>query len=388
MKNIRLLVSGLVIVIVLSLVYVYLRDRSKNDADTLRVSGNIEVTQAELAFRIGGHVEKRLVDEGEKVRSGSVVAVLDKADLERDEEMKRADLATAQAALAELQAGTRPEEVAGARASARKAEAFVQELKRGSRPQEIEAAKARVAAARAEKTRLEVNFHRAEELFRTQTISAQEFDLARESYRSAAANLKETEDQLSLAKEGPRLEEIEQAQAALAQARSQLDLAVNGPRKETIEQAVARVEQARAALGLSRTRLGYATLVSPLAGIVLSKDTEPGEYVAPGTPIVTVADVKNVWLRAYVSETDLGRVKIGQRVQVTTDTYPGKIYDGRLSFISAEAEFTPKNVQTEKERVKLVYRVKIDIPNPSMELKPGMPADARIMLLEETGGTK
>lgn len=122
---------------------------------------------------------------------------------------------------------------------------------------------------------------------------------------------------------------------------------------------------------------------APLAGVVLSENVEPGMYVAAGTPVVTVGDLVNVWLRAYINETDLGRVKVGQPVRVTTDTYPGEHYEGRVSFIASQAEFTPKNVQTEKERVELVYRVKVDIENPHMELKPGMPADGEILL----GGT-
>jgi len=112
----------------------------------------------------------------------------------------------------------------------------------------------------------------------------------------------------------------------------------------------------------------------------LSKNVEPGEYVAPGTPVVTVGELEDPWLRAYINETDLGRVKLGQRVQVTTDSYPDKKYEGRISFIASQAEFTPKNVQTEKERVKLVYRIKVDLTNPNLELKPGMPADAEILL--------
>ena len=100
----------------------------------------------------------------------------------------------------------------------------------------------------------------------------------------------------------------------------------------------------------------------------------------PGTPVITVGDLKKVWLRGYINETDLGRVKVGQKVRVTTDTYPDRIYRGLISFIASQAEFTPKNVQTKKERVKLVYRIKVDIPNPNLELKPGMPADAKILL--------
>jgi HlyD family secretion protein len=119
---------------------------------------------------------------------------------------------------------------------------------------------------------------------------------------------------------------------------------------------------------------------SPLLGLVLSNSAEPGEYVAAGMPIVTVGDIKNVWLRAYVDETDLGRTKVGQRVRITTDTYPRRVYEGRISFIASEAEFTPRNVQTKKERVKLVYRVKVGVRNPKMELKAGMPADAEIVV--------
>jgi HlyD family secretion protein len=185
---------------------------------------------------------------------------------------------------------------------------------------------------------------------------------------------------LALAKAGSREHRIQQAEAAKRQAEAELALVLEGPRAEQIAQATARRKQAEAALRLAETKAGYARLVSPMRGVVLSKNVEPGEYVAPGTPVVTVGDLGHPWLRAYINETDLGRVKHGQRVRVTTDTYPGKVYEGRVSFIASEAEFTPKNVQTEKERVKLVYRIKIDIPNPKMELKPGMPADAEILL--------
>ena len=181
-------------------------------------------------------------------------------------------------------------------------------------------------------------------------------------------------------REGPRKEAIEQARAAWLQAQQRYELVRKGPRKETIEQARARAEQARQALAVAETRLSYTTLSSPLTGVVLSKNIEPGEYVAAGTPIVTVGDLEHPWLRAYINETDLGRVKVGQRVRVTADTFPGKAYEGHVSFISSQAEFTPKSVQTEKERVKLVYRIKVEIANPNMELKPGMPADAEILL--------
>jgi HlyD family secretion protein len=121
-------------------------------------------------------------------------------------------------------------------------------------------------------------------------------------------------------------------------------------------------------------------LYAPSAGVVTVRQAELGEVVAPGSPVVTLADLDHIWLRAYVAETDLGRIAWGQNVTISTDTYPGKQYHGRISFISSDAEFTPKSVQTTKERVTLVYRIKIDIDNPTHELKPGMPADARIDL--------
>jgi HlyD family secretion protein len=160
----------------------------------------------------------------------------------------------------------------------------------------------------------------------------------------------------------------------------QLTLLRKGPRKEKIEQARSRLQEARERLKLGETRLGYATLTSPISGVVLSENVEPGEYVMSGTPVVTIGDLEHPWVRVYINETDLGRVKVGQAARVTTDTYPSKIFEGRVSFIASEAEFTPKQVQTEKERVKLVFRVKITVSNPNMELKPGMPADADILL--------
>ena len=129
---------------------------------------------------------------------------------------------------------------------------------------------------------------------------------------------------------------------------------------------------------MSRIRLSYTVLKAPFNGIVLVRQAELGEVISPGTPIVTLADLAHIWLRVYLPETDLGRVRWGQDADIRTDTYPGKVYHGRVSVISSEAEFTPKSVQTEQERVTLVYRVKIDVENPNYELKPGMPADAYI----------
>src|SRR3972149_6241159 len=179
-----------------------------------------------------------------------------------------------------------------------------------------------VAAAQAEAERLSREFIRAKALHARDVISRQELERAQAAFEIAEERRKEARESLLLVEEGARREQIDQARA--------------------------RVRQAKEALELARTRLSYATVASPLAGVVLSKNAEPGDYVAAGTPVVTVGDLADVWLRAYIEETELGRVKVGQPVDVTADTYPGKTYAGRISFIAPQAEFTPKSVQTRK----------------------------------------
>jgi HlyD family secretion protein len=173
---------------------------------------------------------------------------------------------------------------------------------------------------------------------------------------------------------------LKRAEAKFSADQQRYGEAVEGSRKEDIAIARANLVQANASLGLSRVNLDYTILRAPAAGVITVREAELGEVVSPGSPVVTVADLDHIWLRAYIAETDLGRVHWGQDASVTTDTYAGKQYHGRISFISSTAEFTPKSVQTYKERVTLVYRIKIDIENPNHELKPGMPADARIDL--------
>jgi HlyD family secretion protein len=271
------------------------------------------------------------VDEGQTVQEGQVLARLDAKDLEQTMAMREADSAVTRAALAELQAGSRKEE--------------------------IEAAKAALDQAAADLRRLEPDDARILDLHQKGIVSDRDYEATHAALEAARAKVHQAEQQYTLVKKGPRPEDIEQGRA--------------------------RNEQAQQALALAQTQLGYATLTAPFAGVVLSKNVEPKEYVSPGTAVVTIGNLSNVWMRAYIEETDLGRVKVGQRAILTTDTFPGKKYEGRVSFVASEAEFTPKSVQTQKERVKLVYRIKIDAPNPAMELKPGMPADAEIMVGEE-----
>jgi HlyD family secretion protein len=380
MKKKRLLLGAAAIALVSFLGYHLTLGKPGKSPAVIYVSGNIEVVDADVSFKIPGRVLERLVSEGDNVRAGQIVARLDSADLAQEVGLRKAEMEGASAALAELVAGSRPEEIAQADAATQGAQSRLDELTAGSRAQEVAAAEASVAAARADLEQAKAESDRQTRLYRKEVISSREYEVAQTAWETAKARLQETEERLKLIQEGPRKEQIDQARARLTEVKERLALVRKGPRRESIEQAQARLQQAREALALAQTRLGYATLTSPLSGLVLSENVEPGEYVSPGTPVVTVGGLDSVWVRAYINETDLGHVKVGQQVRVTTDTYPGKIYQGRISFLSSVAEFTPKNVQTAKERVKLVYRIKIDIANPNMELKPGMPADAEIAL--------
>lgn len=365
----------------LGLGYTQLRAKWDQKArGVIKVSGNFEVTEAEVSFKIPGKVQERFVDEGDLVERDQPIAKLEDADILQEVAIRRAEVQAVQAQLLELERGSRPEEIAQAHAAMERAKAHLSELLAGSRPQEIKAAEATLSRTRAELERLKADHERQKQLFQRGVISAREYEGVLSAYRMAEAQVKEAEERLKLVQEGPRKEQVAQAKAAFKEAQERYLLVLQGPRKETIEAARARLEQARAALAAAETRLGYTLIISPLTGVVLSKNVEPGEYVAPGTPVVTVGDLENIWLRAYIDEPDLGRVRLGQKVLVTTDTYPGKRYEGRITFISSQAEFTPKNVQTERERVKLVYRVKIRVENPNLELKPGMPGDAEILL--------
>lgn len=323
----RIIIGLIVALAAAAAIFAFVR-RPKENGNALRVSGNIEVTDVDVSFRVPGRVVARPVDEGMQVQPGTLVAVLDTSTFQHDVEVNTGALDAARAQLAELEHGSRPEDIRSARAA--------------------------LAAAQADAERWRKEQARERAMLADGILSRQSFEVTDASYKTAQ-------------------QRVEQAAQAL-------QLAEKGPRQETIDQARAGVEQARAALANARTQLSFTTLASPTAGTVVARHTEPGEQVAAGTPIVTVADLRNVWMRAYVDETDLGRIHLGQKVRVTSDTYPGKVYDGTITFISPEAEFTPKTVQTEKERVKLVYRVKITIDNRKLELKPGMPADGEIVL--------
>jgi HlyD family secretion protein len=202
---------------------------------------------------------------------------------------------------------------------------------------------------------------------------------------SLTAMLRQAEERYSLMKEGARTEDIAGARAEVARAQAAVKTAeANRLELERKEQELsarkAEIERSRAQEGISESQLDDTAVYAPMDGVVLVKSAEVGEVLAAGTNVMTIGDIDHPWLRAYINETDLGRVKLGQKVNLSTDSFANKTYTGHVGFIASEAEFTPKQIQTKEERVKLVYRIKIDVENSSHELKSNMPVDAEIIL--------
>jgi len=286
-------------------------------SNSILVSGDIEAHTSSLSFK---GVQARLVDlpfdEGKSVKAGTVLAVLDSRDLTQQVAVAQANLTTEQ----------------------RQIDAAVQN---------VDAARKTVVADQATLALRQNDLRRAEGLVAQGFVSDASLDATRTAVVQARAAL-ERDQALLLAAE--RQVSVTQAAAATGD--------------KTLE--------------LNRIQQGYATLSAPFDGVIVSRQAELGEVMAPGTPVLTLADLDHVWLRAYLNETDMGRVRLGQEVSVHSDAYPQKSFKGHISFIASQAEFTPKSVETHAERVTLVYRIKIDLENPDHWLLPGMPADATL----------
>lgn len=355
------------------------------------VSGNIELTEVNIAFKTAGRLIERNVDEGDAVKAGQVIARLDRDQLVAQRGRETAALASSESQLSqaetslEWQKQTMAADIETRKADVGAAEARLAELKNGSRPQEKLDAKAAVDSAASEVDRSKKDWDRAQTLFKNDDISASQFDQYRNRFESAEALHKQVKEREGLVLAGPRAEQIAAQEAQVARARGALKTAEANQleikrREQELTTRHADIASSRANLALIDSQLSDTVAASPVDGVVLVKAADVGEVLAPGTTVVTVGDIEHPWLRGYVNETDLGKVKLGSKAKVTTDSYPGKIYSGHVSFISSEAEFTPKQIQTQQERVKLVYRIKIELDNPRHELKSNMPADAEIVL--------
>jgi multidrug resistance efflux pump len=380
------------------------------DDTTIIASGFIEGEEVIVAPEVSGRVDEMLVDRGDKVAEGDVLVRLDDEVLQSQRLEAEAGLAAAQANLARVKTGARPEEIAAARAALAQAEA-----ERDGAAQAVILAQEAISNPLALDT--EINAARTQVSLAEQGVEMAEAELAEIDLwygiyvgdggdtertwslrvQAAQAVLAQAEAELVgaqrylsvlLATRDNPLEleaqlhaaemehELAEAQVTLAQAA--LDELEAGPTAEDVAIAEAGVRQAEAAVRLVDAHIAQLTLTAPMDGIVTSRSAQVGETATAGSPLLTVANLDEVTLVIYVSENRVGQVRLNQQVEVQVDSFPSQVFLGQVSSIAGEAEFTPRNVQTQEERVNLVFAVKVTIPNDNQKLKPGMPADATI----------
>ena len=365
---------------------VYLGQREARLGE-LFYSGTIEATEANLAFQAGGRVVRVIVREGQAVVKGQVLAELDRAEYEARFEQAMANVARYRELQKQLQTllevyeKSLPLEVDRAEAGVRALSSQLEELLSGNRAQDVEGARQAFLKAEAVMEEARKNRDRYDQLFNMEIASEKEWDAERLKYETALRDYEQRREAYDLAKEGPRREAIETARARLSEGKAALNNARNDLKRieaarRDVESARQQVRAGEAALAQAKIQVEYTELKAPFPGIITSRNVEPGEVVTPSREVITLADLSRVDLKIFVGETEIGKVKQGQSVDVKVDTFPDKVYKGVVTFISPEGEFTPKIIQTHKERVKLVYLVKISLPNPDLELKTGMPADA------------
>jgi len=304
------------------------RHQQSNDGQSLVLYGNIDIREVNLAFNTSQRIISMNASEGDKVRQGQVLARVDSRYLQADVDQAKARVAAQQQVLDALKAGTRPQAIR------------VMEAK-------VDASKVALENARR-------SYRRLQNLATRDMTSQQQLDDAQAAMRTASAKLRAD--------------------------RESLKLGLEGPRKQDIAAAAATLDADRATLKLTRDRLDDAVLRAPADGVIRNRILEPGDMASPQQPVYTLALTRPLWVRAYVPESDLGRIHPGMAAEVTTDSAPEKHYKGRVGFISPTAEFTPKTVETPEVRTTLVYQVRINIDHPDNGLRLGMPATVRIDL--------
>lgn len=322
----RVLVMALLLALALG-AWSYLQ-RGGGDEGVLHLFGNVDIREVDLAFNNSEHIDTILVQEGDRVQRGQL--------------------------LARLHRERRQAEVAAARARVEAQRAVLLRLETGTRPEEVRQAQAKVDAAKARVEDAEITFKRTRKLEKNSAASRQAVDDAQAELNTARADLRVAEEALALA--------------------------IEGPREEDILEARARLKADEAQLVLAGEVLKDTELYAPADGIIRNRILEPGDMASPQTPVLTMALSNPVWVRSYAPEPLLGKLMPGMRAEVSTDSYPGKSYRGWIGFVSPTAEFTPKNVETPELRTRLVYQVRVYVCNPQDELRLGMPATVNITL--------
>lgn len=353
-----------------------------NPNGALSVSGQIEAVSVQAGSKVGGRVHEVLVKEGDHVKAGDVLVRLEDDESQASVKAARAQVAQMSALLAKLQTGARTEEIRQAEAAVAQARERCRMAERGARPQEIAAGRSAADAARALRDDAKAAWGRAAKLYEEDAVSKQLHDQALHAFEAAEAQYQAALRKLELLQEGPRAEEKAIAQAALDQAEAALEQIKNGARKEDLDAARSALEAAAAQLTLCEARAKEMTIVSPKNAVVESVDVHPGDLIQPG-PAVRLIDPDDLELIVYVSATALGRLKLGERVIFTTDSHGTEKFEGTIVHIAMEGEYTPRNLQTQEERVQQVFGIKIKLDSAGGKLKAGMTATVHLEAASE-----
>ncbi len=394
----------------------YVAYERRATAGRLFGSGSIEATEVAVSPRVPGRVIRMLVSEGDQVHAGQVLAEMDPREAHAQVDQARAAVEAARARVAQARQAVLTQQqvteaqVAQAQAQLLAAETRVPQAQTTVALQDrtvreaisiaraqLSAAEAAVLSARSNLTKAQNDLMRAKDLLAQGAVAQQQVDQAQVAYDAAVAQDRSAQDAVAQARAtlasaeanqlqvDIRQQDVRANQAAVTQARAALENARTGytlvaQRRQDLAATQAELVQAEAALRYAELLAEHNTIAAPSDGVVLTKNIEPGEVVATGTSIYTLINPQDMWLRVFVPENQIGRVRVGQHVRVTVDTFPNRTFPGRVTEISSQAEFTPGNVQTKEDRVKLVFGVKIQLDNKDGSLKPGMPADAEILV--------
>ncbi|MBL8880582.1 MAG: efflux RND transporter periplasmic adaptor subunit [Phycisphaerales bacterium] len=363
----------LLIVIPLALLAIAALYWSQSSSGNYRISGIIEVDEIRVGSRIGGRVAQVHILEGQRVTAGQALVELEPFDLNERIAEANSALAARRSALARLQAGFREEEKLQAAARRDRAAATLARLEAGARPLEIQILRDRLAVAQADVDHAQAEYERVKRLFEGAVGATQEMDDATRGLAAARARFAAADDELKLAVEGTRPEEVAEARAALADAEAAVQMMQAGARKEDIAEARSLVESGESAVAALQQQRTELTVRSPGECAVEATDLQPGDLIPANSPVLTLVDPARLFIRAYIPENRA--VNVGDRVSVRIDAYPNRRFAGEVLFVSRRGEFTPNNAQTPEERSKQVFRIKVLLQEGHDALRAGMSAD-------------
>jgi HlyD family secretion protein len=345
---------------------------------SLAPSGTIETREIQIGSRIGGRVTAVKVEEGQRVPANAPLITFEANELVAQRAQAEAAVQQAKADLSRLQRGNRPEEIAQADATLHEREALLQEAKNGPRPEDIHAAQADFAAAQANALNAAATYHRMQPLAARDVISRQQFDAYTAQRDSSAQQAESARQKLTALQAGTRAEDIHAAQARSQQALDAANLMHQGFRRQDIDAGKARLAEAQAHVDELDARLKEASLIAPAAALVETVSVRPGDLVPANQIVLTLLESDQLWVKVYLPETDLSRIRIGQPATVTIDALGDRHFSGHIQEIASAAEFLPRNVQTRNDREHEVFGVKVRVDNPDGILKSGMSATVHL----------